>query len=156
MGYLRSLSSRTMYPVLLVVPPRSSTSELFGHSRNLIEEGLNLSHKMLRTRARPKVLLCETYEEAWEYFEKVRSQTSSGVISDIEFPRKGELDRTAGVQVDQTHPRPTPGYPDRVAIEHCGQRSSLALDLDAKFLLKGSEVLLHDLRRILGPVVRVR
>ena len=73
-------------------------SELFDHTRNLIAEGLNLSHKMLRTRARPKVLLCETYEEAWEYFEKYDSSIL-GIISDIEFRRKGRLDRAAGVRL---------------------------------------------------------
>lgn len=39
-------------------------------SQNLLLEGVNLSHRFLRMRARPKILLCSSYEEAWEYFEK--------------------------------------------------------------------------------------
>ena len=45
-------------------------TELLNQSQRLISEGVNLTHKYLRMRARPKVLLCKTYEEAWEYFEK--------------------------------------------------------------------------------------
>jgi len=40
-------------------------TELLGQSQRLISEGINLSHKFLRTVARPKILLCQTYEEAW-------------------------------------------------------------------------------------------
>ena len=40
-------------------------TEIFNQSRRLISEGVNLTHKFLRMRARPKILLCSTYEEAW-------------------------------------------------------------------------------------------
>src|SRR5207249_1214193 len=42
-------------------------SEILKQSQRLISEGVNLSHKFLRMRARPKILLCENYEEAWSY-----------------------------------------------------------------------------------------
>jgi len=122
-------------------------SELFDHTRNLIAEGLNLSHKMLRTRARPKVLLCETYEEAWEYFEKYDSSIL-GIISDIEFRRKGRLDRAAGVRLIERVRERRQDIPI-VLQSSIAENEGLALDLDAMFLLKGSQVLLHDLRRIL-------
>ncbi len=122
-------------------------SELFAHTRSLIEEGLNLSHKMLRTRARPKVLLCVTYEEAWDYFEKYEANIL-GIISDIEFPREGELDRTAGVKLIERVRAQRQDIPI-VLQSSIAANESLALDLDAIFLLKGSEVLLNDLRRIL-------
>ncbi len=122
-------------------------AELFIHNRSLIAEGLNLSHKMLRTRARPKVLLCETYEEAWAYFEKYEANIL-GIISDIEFPREGVLDRTAGVKLIKRVRAQRQDIPI-VLQSSIADNERLALDLDAKFLLKGSEVLLHDLRRIL-------
>jgi CheY-like chemotaxis protein len=43
-------------------------NELLHHSQRVIAEGLNLSQKILRMRARPKILLCGTYEEAWAAF----------------------------------------------------------------------------------------
>ncbi len=122
-------------------------SELFEHTRNLIEEGVNLAHKMLRTRARPKVLLCVSYEEAWDYFEKYDANIL-GIISDIEFSRDGQVDRTAGVRLiervrERRHDIPI------VLQSSIAANESLAQDLNAMFLLKGSEVLLNDLRRIL-------
>ena len=41
-------------------------TEIWTQTRRLIEEGINLQHKLLRMRARPKILLCSNYEEAEE------------------------------------------------------------------------------------------
>lgn len=72
-------------------------TEVMKHSQNLIIEGINLPHKILRMRARPKILLCETFEEAWECFEKY-NRYILGVISDIEFKRGGKKQPDAGLQ----------------------------------------------------------
>ena len=64
-------------------------TELVDHMKILMAEGLNLSQKMFRNRVRPKVLLCETYEEAWEYFSTYQEHIL-GLISDIEFPKGGQ------------------------------------------------------------------
>ena len=45
-------------------------SELVRHSQNLIAEGLNFAHKILRLRARPKIILCGSYEEACFFFDR--------------------------------------------------------------------------------------
>jgi hypothetical protein len=47
-------------------------TEVFNQSQRLIQEGINITHKFLRMRARPKILLCTTYEEAWNNFEKMK------------------------------------------------------------------------------------
>ena len=39
-------------------------TELLHHSQRSSPRALNLSHKILRMRARPKILLCATFEEA--------------------------------------------------------------------------------------------
>ena len=65
-------------------------AELMHHSHRLVPEGVNLSHKLLRVQARPKILLCDTFEEAWEYFSTYR-ENILGVIADIEFSKGGEL-----------------------------------------------------------------
>jgi phosphoenolpyruvate synthase/pyruvate phosphate dikinase/CheY-like chemotaxis protein len=71
-------------------------TELLNQSQRLISEGINLSHKFLRTVARPKILLCQTYEEAWHYYETYKEHIL-GVISDIDFPRDGKPDHGAGL-----------------------------------------------------------
>ncbi len=63
--------------------------ELMTHSQRLISEGVNLAHKILRMRARPKVLLASSFEEAWDLFEAY-GEHALGIISDVEFLRAGE------------------------------------------------------------------
>jgi CheY-like chemotaxis protein len=71
-------------------------TEILKQSQRLISEGINLTHKFLRMRARPKILLASTYEEAWEYYQKHRDYVL-GLISDIDFPHEGREDPEAGV-----------------------------------------------------------
>ncbi len=71
--------------------------ELLNQSQRLISEGINLSHKFLRTVARPKILLCQTYEEAWHLYETYKEHIL-GVISDIDFPKGGKPDHGAGIR----------------------------------------------------------
>jgi hypothetical protein len=73
-------------------------TQILNQSQRLISEGVNLTHKFLRLRARPKILLCSTYEEAWTYFEKYEEYVL-GVISDIDFLHNGEKDPEAGFHV---------------------------------------------------------
>ena len=63
-------------------------TELLRHSQALIAEGLNLSHKIVRMRARPKLVLASRFEEAWGTFTAYMDGVL-GVISDIEFEREG-------------------------------------------------------------------
>jgi CheY-like chemotaxis protein len=122
-------------------------SELVAHTHNLIREGLSLAQKMMRIRARPKVLLCTTYEEAWRYFSDYEEQVL-GVISDIEFPHDGKLDRYAGLDLIRRISARQPDVP-LVLQSSIPENAVLAHSTGASFLLKGSPVLLHDLRRIL-------
>ena len=68
-------------------------TELLHHSQRVIAEGLNLSQKILRMRARPKILLCTTWEEAEAAFVAYGEELL-GIISDVEFPRGGRNTRS--------------------------------------------------------------
>ncbi len=70
--------------------------EIMKQSQRLISEGINLSHKQLRMRARPKILLCNNYDQAWEYYSEFH-ESILGIISDIDFPRHGKPDPEAGL-----------------------------------------------------------
>ncbi len=122
-------------------------AELLNHSHGLISEGLNLSQKMLRTRARPKILLCGNYEEAWEYFRRYSEQIL-GIISDIEFPKGGQIHKTAGVELASNVRRERVDVPI-VLQSSRREHAAVARKLSASFLLKGSPTLLRQLRRIL-------
>lgn len=82
-------------------------TELLNQSQRLVSEGINLSHKVLRTVARPKILLCQTYEEAWQYYETYKEHIL-GIISDIDFPKAGKPNHGAGLDfaraVRKEHP----------------------------------------------------
>ncbi len=119
--------------------------ELMHHSHGLVSEGVNLAHKILRIRARPKLLLASTFEEAWEYFEAYQDNLL-GCISDIEFPRSARPLATAGAELAERIRQVAPDIP---IILHSSRREneSLAENVGAAFFLKGSPTLLSDLRR---------
>ncbi|MCK4873874.1 MAG: hypothetical protein KAS72_14230 [Phycisphaerales bacterium] len=70
-------------------------AELSKQSQSLIDEGLTLSHKMLRMRARPKILLARTYEDAVACYARHRGHIL-GIITDRQYPRGGVSDPQAG------------------------------------------------------------
>lgn len=72
--------------------------ELVAETQAVIEEGLNEEHRLLSMRARPKILLAHTYEHALELYEKFKPYVL-GVISDMRFYRRGQLDDLAGYQL---------------------------------------------------------
>ena len=58
-------------------------------------EDVDARYKILRMRARPKVLLASTYEDAQKVFEKYM-QYCLCVITDVRYPMEGKLDGDAG------------------------------------------------------------
>jgi len=70
--------------------------EVVSQTRKVLEGKLNEEHRLLVMRARPKILIAETYEEAVELYKQFEPYVL-GVISDVEFPRNGVLDKEAGI-----------------------------------------------------------
>ncbi len=122
-------------------------TELMRHTHSLISEGVNPAHRMLRRRARPKILLCTTYEEAWAYFEKYHENVL-GIISDMEFPREGVLDRHAGVALVKAVRSSHADIPILLQSNDPGIKT-VADELAVSFLLKNSPTLLYDLRNFM-------
>ncbi|MFN7942099.1 MAG: PEP/pyruvate-binding domain-containing protein [Thermoanaerobaculia bacterium] len=122
-------------------------SELFQHSRRVIGEGVNLSQKILRMRARPKILLATDYEEAEAAFAEFHDDVL-GIVSDVEFPRGGQKHPDAGAQFAR---RVREAHPDIPIILHSShpENAALAASVGAAFLLKGSAVVLQQLRRVM-------
>lgn len=119
--------------------------EVMRHSQRLISEGINLTHKKLRQRARPKILLCKTYEEALEYYEKYED-TILGILSDIDFPRQGEPDPDAGVKLVEYVKKRRKDIPI-VLFSTVKANAKKAKSVNASFIYKGSPTLTDELRQ---------
>ncbi|MBI5527866.1 MAG: histidine kinase [Deltaproteobacteria bacterium] len=119
-------------------------SELFKQSQKVIEEGPSTSQKLMRMRARPKILLANTFEQAIVFFETYRKDVL-GVISDIRFPRDGALDVGAGIELVR---RVRAARPDLPVLLQSSQPENAqnAHAVGASFLWKNSETLLEELR----------
>jgi hypothetical protein len=122
-------------------------TELMHHAHNLVPEGVNLSHKLMRLQAQPKVLLCGSYEEAWDYFDRY-DENILGVISDIEFPRGGVVVADAGLDFAQRVRERQPDVPIMLQSSRA-ENQVLARSIGAAFLQKGSPTLLQQLRRFM-------
>ncbi len=122
-------------------------TELLHHSQRVIKEGLNISQQILRMRARPKILLCTTWEEAEDAFATYGDDVL-GIISDVEFPRGGRKYAQAGADFAR-HVRGV--FPDVPIVLHSSrpENEALARSLGADFLLKGSPLLLQELRDVM-------
>jgi hypothetical protein len=70
-------------------------TEIMKQTRYLISHAVNDLHRLLRMRARPKILLVETYEQAKTLIQK-HNHNLLGIISDVCFPRDGIIDSQAG------------------------------------------------------------
>ncbi|MDX9785719.1 MAG: PEP/pyruvate-binding domain-containing protein [Desulfobacterales bacterium] len=70
--------------------------ELVTQTQAVLEEGLNEEHRLLTMRARPKILVAGSYEEAVSLYEQFEPYVL-GVISDVRFSRNCERDDAAGV-----------------------------------------------------------
>jgi CheY-like chemotaxis protein len=122
-------------------------TELISQSHRLISEGLNVSHKLVRTRARPKILLASTFEEAWDLFSRYRP-VLLGLISDVEFPREGTLSREAGFDLARMAREAVPDLPILLQSSR-PEFAPRAQALGVPFLRKYSDTLLADLRRFM-------
>jgi len=69
--------------------------EVVKQTQAVLDESINERHRLLRMRARPKILMAHTYEEARRLFETYKTYVFA-VISDARFPRQGKLDPRAG------------------------------------------------------------
>lgn len=122
-------------------------TEVMRHVQHMLDEDLSLSQRLLRMRARPKVLLCRNYEEASRYVVEY-GQHIIGVISDFEFPREGVLDKRAGLALVR-HVLDERGD-IRIVLQSSEEANrQLATEVGGSFLVKGSPTLLGDLRSIL-------
>ncbi|MEA3559454.1 MAG: PEP/pyruvate-binding domain-containing protein [Candidatus Thermoplasmatota archaeon] len=116
-------------------------TETMRQTQALISEGLNENEKLLRRRARPKILLARNYDEAKVIIEKYRKYIL-GVISDISYDMGGVKEEEAGFQLAQELGEDFPILLQSSKIEHKDKAEAMGIP----FIHKNSESMLHDLR----------
>ncbi|MCH9650390.1 MAG: hypothetical protein K0U98_19310 [Deltaproteobacteria bacterium] len=121
--------------------------EILGQVKTLLERRLNERDRHYRTRARPKILLARTFEEAKELFEKYESFVL-GTICDLRFPRLGQLDPQAGRRfIDLVRSR-LPDLPVLLQSRE-SEQERLAQQLGVHFADKNSPELLKELQKFI-------
>ncbi len=143
-------------PVLLVVEDNiryyssflpSIYTELIKQSRRVIQEGINVAHKLVRMQARPKILLASNFEDAARLVQEYREYIF-GLVSDVEFPWEGKLNPEAGFELARMVKSLTPDVPVVLQTSRTEFRPRAHAE-GYSFLRKRSPTLLKDLRRIL-------
>src|SRR5208282_4722952 len=112
-----------------------------------IQEGMNAAHKLVRMRARPKILLCSTFEDAAEQV-RTYQEYLLGIVSDVEFPRGGALSEEAGFALAHLARDLVPDVP--VVLHSSRTRFRTRAHAEGfAFLRKRSPTFLRDLRRVM-------
>jgi len=122
-------------------------TELIKQSRRVIQEGINVAHKLVRMQARPKILLSSNFEDAAQLVQEYRDYIF-GLVSDVEFPWDGKLSPEAGFELARLVKSLTPDVPVVLQTSRTEFRPRAQAEGYA-FLRKRSPTLLKDLRRIL-------
>ncbi len=122
-------------------------TELIKQSRRVIQEGINVAHKLVRMQARPKILLASNFEEASQLVQEYREYIF-GLVSDVEFPWDGKLNPEAGFELARMVKTLTPDVPVVLQTSRTEFRPRAHAE-GYSFLRKRSPTLLKDLRRLL-------
>lgn len=122
-------------------------TELISQTRRVIQEGVNLAHKLMRMRARPKILLASNYEDAFALAARYQEHLL-GIVSDVEFPHGGVLSAEAGFELARNVRTLAGDVPIVLQTSRTAFRQR-AYDEGYSFLRKGSPTFLRDLRKVL-------
>lgn len=122
-------------------------TEIVHQAERSISEDVNEVQRLLRRRARPKILLARNFEEAMELFQRYKNNVL-GIISDVGFPREAKLDNSAGFHLVEPVHRVQPFLPLLLQSSHVENRLR-AVEMGIIFLDKKSPILLQDIHRFL-------
>jgi CheY-like chemotaxis protein len=123
-------------------------SEVLNLTQAVAEESGNRLQRMMRARARPKILLSTTFERALDDFDRY-GETIMGVFSDMSFPKGEEHSRTAGRDLVLAIREIAPDVPIVLQSSH-EENDTIANDLEVGFLHKRSPDFLARLRQYMS------
>lgn len=120
-------------------------SEIMKQTHRLIHEGVNDYYRLLQMKARPKILLAQTYEEAMDYYQKYKSNVI-GIISDIRFSKEDTFDNEAGLKLIREIKSDSPTIPTILQSSNYNNKLK-AEKIGAYFIHKNSRKLLKEIHK---------
>ena len=118
-------------------------------TKNLIEDvSTDELYKVLKLRARPKILLASNFEDSITLYNKFKDSLLC-VISDMRFPKNGVLHDTAGFELIKHIKNYLPNLPT-VLQSSDPENARYAFTLKSNFINKNSETLLQDLKSFIN------
>jgi hypothetical protein len=118
-------------------------------TKNLIEDvSTDELYKVLKLRARPKIMLASNYEDSVTIYNKYKDSLLC-VISDMRFPINGVLSDTAGFDFIKYVKEGLPNLPT-VLQSADPENARYAHILKSNFINKNSESLLQDLKSFIN------
>ncbi len=117
--------------------------EVVRQTQAILEEGLNEEHRLLKMRARPKILVAERFEDALSLFRKYRDYVF-GVLSDTRFPRGSRICDDAGIVLLKEIKEAVPYLP-MLLLSNQPENRSRAAEIPAVFVDKNSPRLVKEI-----------
>ncbi len=118
--------------------------EIVSQTQAVMEDSINDEHRILRMRARPKILLAENYEDAENLYRRFKPYLLS-IISDMRFPRDGKIDPKAGFSLLSMIKEETPDISLLMMSSDESNRERAEM-IPAVFLNKNSPTLHEEIR----------
>lgn len=112
-------TQRADVPVIIVVEDDTRAwssflgllyTEMLSQANSLIEEGLNDQHRLMRMRARPRILLAHDYESASALAKKYADHLFA-LITDVTYPQNGKRRLDAGIALSEELRKRHPNLP---------------------------------------------
>ena len=119
--------------------------EIVAQTQAVLDETLNEEHRLLKMRARPKILVAKNFEEAAQLYQRYKNYVF-GVFSDARFPRSGKLDDTAGIELLSHIRGEIPDLPLLLLSADRDNRQKAA-GIPASFVDKNSHNLAEEIHR---------
>jgi hypothetical protein len=113
----------------------------------LIGDTANEEHRLWMLRARPKILLAQSYEEGMDLYTRFKPYLL-GILSDTKYPRKGEVDPEAGVVFLQKVKAELPELP-MLLLSSEKSNSEAAQRINTSFQDKNSPSLHLEIKKFL-------
>ncbi|UCH19904.1 MAG: phosphoenolpyruvate synthase PpsA [Deltaproteobacteria bacterium] len=118
--------------------------EIVSQTQAVMEDSINDEHRILRMRARPKILLAESYEDAENLYRRFKPYLLS-ILSDVRIPRNRKIDQEAGFSLLSMIREETSDIP-LLMISSEERNRDRAEVIPAVFLNKNSPTLHEEIR----------
>ena len=119
--------------------------EVVAQTQAVLNESLNEEHRLLKMRARPKILVAEDFEEAMLLYNRYKKYVF-GIFSDTRFPRNGKMDNDAGVKLLSRIRKEIPDIP-LLLLSSEAANAKKAESIPASFINKNADTLVQEIHR---------